>query len=258
MDTLKARIQSGEAVHGSWINMGSHVSAEIMGRAGFDWVLIDLEHGAGTETELYHVLQALQSSSATPITRLEGAAPERVKRVLDMGVQGIMFPQLETLAQAEAATRAMYYKPVGTRGAAGLVRAAEFGKTFREYADNQRDLLISMAQVETAEILNEVEAVAQLELVDVLFVGPMDLCISLGIPDQYEHPLYQEALRKTVAAAQQAGKAAGVMMTNLDDYEMYYDLGFRVLASGSDAAFVMQGAAAQIERMSTMREKKGR
>jgi 4-hydroxy-2-oxoheptanedioate aldolase len=256
MRNLKSKIRAGETVHGCWVNMGSHVSAEIMGRAGFDWLLIDQEHGAGTETEVYHTLQALKGGSAEPIIRLESAAPERSKRALDMGIQGIMFPQLGSAAEADAAVKAMYYKPVGTRGSAGMVRATGFGSSFREYAAGQRDNLVSMVQIETAEILREVEAVAALELVDVLFVGPMDLCISLGIPGQYEHARYLDALKKTVHAAHQAGKAAGIMMMDLKDYARYYDLGFRVLACGSDGAFVIRGSQALVADMAAIREKK--
>lgn len=256
MHNLKSRIRSGEAVHGCWINMGSHVSAEIMARAGFDWLLIDQEHGAGTETEVFHTLQALQASNATPIIRLEGAAPERSKRALDMGMQGIMYPQLNSVTEADAAVKAMYYKPVGTRGSAGMVRATDFGKNFQEYAAGQRDRLVSMVQVETVEMLAEVEAVAALELVDVLFVGPMDLCISLGIPGAYEHPRYLDALKRIVSAAQSEGKAAGIMMMDLKDYERYYDLGFRVLACGSDAAFIIRGSQALVADMGKLREKR--
>ena len=103
MSNLKERLKNGEAIHGCWLNMGSTVSAEIVGSVGFDWVLIDLEHGIGTDTLLVSQLQALGNNTAVPIVRVESFEPARVKRVLDAGVKGVMFPQIQNAVEAKKA-----------------------------------------------------------------------------------------------------------------------------------------------------------
>jgi len=253
MDTLKRRIRAGETVHGCWLNLASPLSAEIVGRAGFDWALIDLEHGAGTETEALAQLQALQGGAATPVVRVESGARQRIQRVLDLGARGVMVPQIRTVDDARTAMSALYYPPTGTRGAAKMVRATNFGRAFDAYMAGMQDTLVGMVQIETADALKCVDEIAALDHVDVLFVGPADLTLALGIFGRLEHELYQNALRATARAARAAGKAAGVLLLDVDQYEMYRDLGFRVLACGSDGLFVERGARATAERLAAKR-----
>src|SRR5690606_31967722 len=118
MKTLKQRIYAGETVHGCWLNLGSTVSAEIAGNAGFDWVLIDLEHGAGDLATMYHQLQVLKSCPVTSLVRTDEAARGTIQRILDSGADGIMFPQLQHIAEVEKAVNLMYYPPEGVRGMA--------------------------------------------------------------------------------------------------------------------------------------------
>src|SRR6187551_690391 len=123
MKNLKDKILSGEAVHGCWINLASTVSAEIVGQAGFDWLLLDLEHGAGDVAIMYQQLQVLSGSPSTPIVRIDTLSRPKVQRILDAGATGIMFPQIQTSQEADDAIRMMYYPPRGDRGMAKMVRA---------------------------------------------------------------------------------------------------------------------------------------
>src|SRR5688572_30072939 len=111
MKTLKEKILAGAAVHGCWINLGSSVSAEIVGRAGFDWVLIDLEHGAGTETIMYNQLQVLEATTTIPFVRTDELSRHKIQHILDAGAHGIMFPQIQQPTEAELAVKMMYYPP---------------------------------------------------------------------------------------------------------------------------------------------------
>jgi len=249
MKNLKERIQAGETVIGSWLNLGSHVSADIMGHAGFDWLLIDMEHGSGYEDMMFHQLQVLAAMNVTPLVRTSDATRGKIQQILDSGAQGIMFPQIMSADEAEMATKLMYYPPRGTRGMATITRATHFGKTAKEYIDQLDKTLLGIIQIETAAALNEVEAIAALEEVDVLFVGPTDLSIALDTFGQLHHPVFQKALKDVAAAAKKFGKTAGVLMQDISEYDMYADSGYRFLACGGDSVFIMKGANSLVESL---------
>ena len=248
MKNLKERIVSGKAVHGCWINLGSIVSAEIIGNAGFDWVLIDLEHGAGNDAIMYQQLQALESTLGTPLVRIDELSRPKAQRILDAGATGIMFPRIDNPGEAELAASMLYYPPKGIRGMAKMVRASGFGKTVNDYESMQKNI-VGIIQVETINAVKEINRIAAIDGVDVLFVGPSDLTMALGIFNQFDHPNYQQAIKDVAQAAQKHGKAAGVLLQDINEYEMYHQLGFRVLASGGDAAFVAKGAAQVVKQM---------
>ncbi len=248
MKNLKVRIIAGEPVHGSWVNLGSIVSAEIVGNAGFDWVLIDLEHGAGNDGVMYQQLQALESTPATPIVRIDELSRPKAQRILDAGATGIMFPRIETSEEAKLAASMLYYPPKGIRGMAKMVRASGFGKSVNEYEAMQKNI-IGFIQVETMTALQRIDDIAAIDGVDVLFVGPSDLTMALGIFNKFDHADYQQAIKDVAKAAKNHGKAAGVLLQDIKEYEMYYQLGFRVLACGGDAAFVSRGATQMVSQM---------
>jgi len=255
MKNLKERIQAGETVIGSWLNLGSHVSAEIMGHAGFDWLLIDMEHGSGYEDMMFHQLQVLAAMNVTPLVRTSDATRGKIQQILDSGAQGIMFPQISTVEESRNATKLMYYPPKGTRGMATITRATHFGKTAKEYIGQLDKTLLGIIQIETAAALSEVEAIAALDEADVLFVGPTDLSIALGIFGQLHHPVFQQALKDVAAAAKKFGKTAGVLMQDLSEYDMYAGFGYRFLACGGDSVFIMQGANSLVESMKGKQKK---
>lgn len=242
MNNLKQRIRNGEAVNGCWLNTGSPVTAEIVGRSGFDWVLVDLEHGAGSEATLLPILQALGNTGVSTIIRVESPEGQRIHRVLDMGADGVMCPKITSAEDARKLARGLHYPPFGTRGVAKMVRATGFGRNFQSYYDHSRDQILGIAQIETVAVLDHLDAVAQTDGIDVLFIGPADLSMELGIFGQFDHPRFVEAMQETINAAQKAQKATGILFFNPDDYARYYKLGIRFLACGSDATFVAEGA----------------
>ena len=249
MKNLKERIKSGETVHGCWINLGSPVAAEIVGKAGFDWVLIDLEHGAGNEAMMLTQLQILAGTSATAIVRTDEASRSKIQRILDYGASGVMFPQFRDETEAREAVSLMYYPPKGTRGMAKMVRATAFSTNVDGYAANLVNSLLGVVQIETLGALDRLDAIASLELVDVLFVGPSDLSLAMGIFNQFTHAEFQRVIKNVVQAAKKHGKVAGVLLQNINEYKMYHDLGYRFIACGADTAFVMKGAAEMAEKM---------
>lgn len=242
MKNLKKRLKEGETLHGCWLNTGSSLTAEIVGLAGFDWVLIDLEHGAGSEQDLLHQLQALEHTPTAAIVRVESAESQRIHRVLDMGAEGVMCPKIGNPADAQKLVRGLHYPPDGGRGVAKMVRATGFGQNFTQYYRDAKENVLGIAQIETVEVLDHLDEVAGMEGVDVLFIGPADLSMELGIFGQFDHPRFKEAVKKTVSAAQKVGKSTGILFFNTAEYQGYHDLGIRFIACGSDATFVAEGA----------------
>lgn len=249
MKNLKQRLKNGETLHGCWLNLGSSLTAEIVGLAGFDWVLIDLEHGAGTEKDVLAQLQALESTPAGVVVRVESAESQRIHRVLDMGAEGIMCPKVRTPEEARKVVSGLHYPPFGTRGVAKMVRASQFAQNFQTYYDRSREELLGVVQIETSEALNHLDEIATIEGVDVLFIGPADLSMELGIFGQFDHPKFQKALHDTVKAAEKAGKATGILFFNPEDYPKYHDLGIRLIACGADATFVAEGARVMARKL---------
>jgi 4-hydroxy-2-oxoheptanedioate aldolase len=242
MKNLKEKLSAGEAVHGCWLNSGSAINAEIVGKAGFDWVLIDLEHGVGTENNLVNQLQALNGSDTVRIVRVEALVRQRVSRVLELGADGVLFPQIQDSREAEQAISYMRYPPDGVRGMANMLRATDFGQSFEEYYAGYKDNVLGIIQIETLESLNHLDEIANIDGVDILFVGPADMSLALGVFRQYDHPKYMETLERVRDAAMKAGKATGTLLRHSGEYEKYYNLGYRLLGCGADSVFVLQGA----------------
>ncbi len=231
----------GELLSGTFLNLGSSISVEIAGRCGFDWFMIDLEHGSGNWEVLGRQIQALNGSNTAPMVRLPDNQPALFKRALDMGAAGIMVPQVGGVDDAKRIVASMRYPPEGIRGAAGSPRASGFGMNFEEYFSWANKELLSIIQIERKEALDSIDEIAAVDGVDVLFIGPLDLSISLGIPMQFDHPLFLEAKRKVVKAALQAGKAPGITIPNTDQLQEVIDTGFTFLAVGSDTSLIANG-----------------
>ncbi|WP_026463050.1 HpcH/HpaI aldolase family protein [Adhaeribacter aquaticus] len=253
MKNIKKRLQQGETVNGCWLNLGSSLTAEIVGLAGFDWVLIDLEHGAGEEKDVLFQLQALEHTPVAPIIRVESAAPQRIHRVLDMGAVGIMCPKVNNATEARNVVEGLHYPPHGKRGVAKMVRATQFGKNFDQYHRDAQDTILGVVQIETQEVMKHLDEIAALDGVDVLFIGPADLTMELGIFGQFDHPLFLEAVEATVNAAEKAGKATGILFFNPDEYQKYHSMGIRFIACGADATFVADGARAMAHKLNASR-----
>ena len=253
MKSIKARLAEGETLHGCWLNLGSSLTAEIAGLAGFDWVLVDMEHGMGNEQDLMHQLQAIRATPAAPLVRVESHASQRIHRVLDLGAEGVMCPRINNLDEAREAVSGWRYPPEGKRGVSFMVPTTQYGQNFTAYQQASNDNILGIIQVETEEVLNHLKGIVVLDGVDVQFVGPADLSMSLGVFRQYDHPRFREALTATVEAAKQAGKVAGIILFDPDDYPVYHKMGFRLIASGSDGDFVADGARSIASKLAQFR-----
>ena len=240
---FRTRVLAREWLAGGWLNLGSPITTELAGNLGFDWLLLDHEHGPGGEDTMLAQLQAASATPAVPIVRIAANEPARYKRALDMGAQGVMTPYVNTAAEAQAMVAAMRYPPRGFRGVAKFQRGASFGGDFEDYFLHAHERIVALAQIETPEAVANADAIAAVDGIDVLFVGPADLTYNLGIRDQLDHPLFVDAVQTVVAAAQRHGKAAGILVQTAAHIAQSRAWGFTFVALGSDGGAVRAGLA---------------
>jgi 2-dehydro-3-deoxyglucarate aldolase/4-hydroxy-2-oxoheptanedioate aldolase len=247
MTDLRDRILGGDILIGCFSDLASPLAVELLGRAGFDWTVLDLEHGEATEAGLLAMLYAAAATPMAPVVRAQTAERLRIGRALDLGAAGIMLPQLQDADGVREATAYLRYPPVGQRGIALRTRGADMGAI--GHADLARVVnarVAGIVQVESRGVLAAADEIAAMEPVDVLFVGPSDLTHSLGIPGRFDDPTYLDALRAVVAACVAHGKAAGILIYDAAGVARHLELGFRFIGLGSSGSFVSGGAAAML------------
>jgi 4-hydroxy-2-oxoheptanedioate aldolase len=244
--TFRQRVLRGDVVLGAFLNLASPAAAELCARAGFDWLIVDLEHGAGNEADLVPMLTAIEITPCAALVRPASGERIRIGRALDLGATGIMVPRLDTVEEVRQAVSYLRYPPDGVRGVALLTRGARFGAVPHAQVKSLNDDVLGIIQIESAAAVACVDEIAAIDGVDVLFVGPSDLSHSLGIPGQMEHPDYLAALDRVVAASRAAGKSPGILLRSARDLKRQLELGFRFVGIGSDAGFVVDAAAAAL------------
>jgi 2-keto-3-deoxy-L-rhamnonate aldolase RhmA len=238
---FRRRVLAREWLTGTFLNLGSAMTVELAGLAGFDWLLIDHEHGPGGQDTLLHQLHAAAATPAFAVVRIAQNETARFKRVLDMGASGVMVPYVNTADEARAAVSAMRYPPHGVRGVAKFNRGAGFGGDFEEYYLNSHERLLGVLQIETPEAVANADAIAAVDGADVLFVGPTDLSYNMGCRDQLESPEFTAVLRRVAEAAARHGKAAGILVHNAALVPKMRSLGYTFVALGSDGGAARTG-----------------
>jgi 2-keto-3-deoxy-L-rhamnonate aldolase RhmA len=243
---LRQRVLAGETLIGAFLGVASPSAAEIVGRSGLDWVIVDLEHGAGTESELLAQLHALSTTSAAPLARPQSAERLRIGRALDLGAEGLMIPRLETPEEVREAVACLRFPPLGVRGVALLARGAGLGEVPHADVARLNERILGVFQVESPAAVANAMDIAAIDGVDCLFVGPADLSHSLGIPGRFDEPAFRDALGTVVAACRRNGKSAGILLRRVGDFAEYHDLGFRFIGVGSDSGWLFDGARAAV------------
>jgi 2-keto-3-deoxy-L-rhamnonate aldolase RhmA len=247
MTDFRQRVLAGETLIGAFSDLASPLAAELLGRAGMDWTVLDLEHGAATEADLLSLLYAVGTTPMAAIVRPPSAERLRVGRALDLGAAGIMLPQLQSIEQVREAVSFLRYPPVGVRGVALRTRGAGLGTlSHGEVAGIVNQRIVGIVQIESAGAVAAADEIAAMDEVDVLFAGPADLSHALGVPGRFDDPGYLEALRAVVAATQRNGKAAGILLYDAATLERHLELGFRFIGLGAEGSYVSAGAAAML------------
>ena len=242
--SIKERLKAGEKILSAWIYSLSPVMVEAMAIGGYSALMIDQEHGP-VELQTVHTLTlAAEARGAQAMVRVPSHDPNHVKRLLDMGITTVMFPMVDSVADAEAVVAACYYPPKGRRGlATGGIRATSYGGDAKGYLENYPQRQLVMAQIETRGGLDAVEKIAAVDGVDMLFIGPNDLSTSLGHLGQGDHPTVRTAIDRIIAAAKASGKWLGTVPTKERDAKTLFGLGFDLVISGADVALLREAAA---------------
>ena len=240
---FKRALQAGKRQIGLWSTLSSNYTVEVIAGAGFDWIMIDTEH---SPTDLESVLSQLQAAApydSTAVVRLPWNDMVTVKRYLDIGVQTLLVPQVANADEARKAVAYTRYPPAGLRGVAGATRATRFGRV-KDYFKKGQDEICVLVQIESAEGLNNLEAIAAVDGIDGVFIGPADLHASLGYAGERAHdevmPRIDDAIRRIV----EAGKAAGILADGEATARRWLALGALFVAVGSDVGILARGADA--------------
>ena len=250
-NTAKARLREGGAAVGTMVSeMWTEEVAYVLAAAGFDFLVIDTEHGSADVESLQRVSRGARSAGIVPLVRVPDIGYPFIARALDAGALGVMVPHVETAADAREIVRCVKYPPVGERGF-GL-RSAVTDYRGTSVADtiawSNAETMI-MAQVESRRCLDHLDEIAAVPEIDVLLIGPTDLSISLGVPGQMLHPTMVEAYRQVVAAANRHGRAAGIHPSDIKVVQQGRDLGMRLLMYASDVRLLLGAGRQAVEAL---------
>jgi 4-hydroxy-2-oxoheptanedioate aldolase len=244
---FKRALKSGRPQIGLWSSLAGHLPVEVVAGAGFDWLLLDMEHAPNELPMVHTQLQACAGGTAHPIVRPPWNDMVAIKRLLDVGAQSLLVPYVQTEEEARNAVAYTRYPPQGVRGFATGPRANNYGR-IADYVQTYADELCVLVQVETKQGLDNLEAIAGVDGVDGVFIGPADLAAALGHAGELKHPVVQAAIEDAIRRLVALGRPAGILIGDEALARRYLDLGCLFVAVGSDLALLARGADALAAR----------
>jgi 2-keto-3-deoxy-L-rhamnonate aldolase RhmA len=242
---LKRKWRSGQASLGMWLRLSDPTVPDLISELGFDWVVFDAEHVAYDLQPLQNLLMAFKGSDTVPIVRVHINEPAYIKRILDIGAGGVLVPQIGSTAEAAAAVAACKYPPTGMRGT-GPRRPSRYGRQLADYLASANDQTIVLIMMETAGALNDLDQILNIDGLDGLVIGPVDLAMSLGCRGDSDQAAVQQAMSTIAAKARAAGMPFGTGRP-ADDQREWARRGATLLAIGDDEMFIHQGAVKALE-----------
>lgn len=249
-NVLKRKLQKQEMTIGSWITLGHTSIAEIMAKAGFEWLVVDMEHSVITLEIAQQLILAIEGCGVIPLVRIGENNANLIKRVMDAGAYGVIVPMINSKQEAEAAVRAVKYPPVGKRGV-GLARAQGYGEKFDEYAATVNDESVVIVQIEHIDGVNNLESILSVEGVDGCIIGPYDLSGSLGTPGDFEQPDVLAALKKVEQTCSRQKVALGIHIVQ-PDYRLVMEKvskGYTFIAFSLDILFLGNSCREQMTKL---------
>lgn len=241
VNQFKHAIAGGRLQIGLWSILSSHVTVEIIAGAGFDWLVLDTEHAPNELPMVLSQLQAAQGGTAHPVVRIPWNDTVEIKRYLDIGAQTLLIPTIESAEEARAAVAATRYPPKGVRGYSAAPRASLYGRV-RNYPAICEEEICVLLQIETRKGLENLEAIAAVEGVDGLFIGPGDLSAAIGHAGNPGHPEVRRVIDETIGRIRAAGKPAGILTPDETLARHYIGLGCLFTAVGSDLGLLARGS----------------
>jgi 4-hydroxy-2-oxoheptanedioate aldolase len=240
-NSFKRALREGRAQIGLWSSLSSNYSVEVIAGAGYDWILLDMEHSPNDLESLLAQLQAAAPYATHPVVRVPWNDMVTVKRVLDVGAQSLLVPYVQNAEEAKAAVANTRYPPAGVRGVAGTTRATRFGR-IKDYAKRAHEEICVLVQVETKSALDQLEAICAVEGVDGVFIGPADLHASMGYPGETANPAVLPLIEEAMRRIRKAGKAAGYLSPVEADAKRMLGAGAQFVAVGADVGLLARGA----------------
>jgi 4-hydroxy-2-oxoheptanedioate aldolase len=240
---LKRALAAGEKQIGFWLTLASPNATEIAATAGFDWILIDMEHSPNDFADVIHHLRAAVGGTAEPVVRVPWNEPVTVKRLLDIGVRSLMFPYVQSAEEAKRAVASTRYPPQGVRGVAGTTRATAYGR-IKDYAKAAAGEICIIVQVETPKAIDASTEMARVDGVDCVFIGPNDLAASMGQIGNTGAAEVQAMLKRGLDNIRAGGKAAGILEFKDEAARRFLAQGFQLIAVGGDGGMLARGTEA--------------
>lgn len=248
---LKRKLHQGEVVLGPFINCAYPAFVEICGHAGFDFAVIDLEHGALHTLVAEDLCRAAECVGIAPIVRVRKNDAPQIQRALDIGSAGVQVPQIETQGDAEACVRAAKYSPLGSRGLSFYTRAGIYTAEGTQISDQLNEQSLVIVHVEGKRGVDHIDEIIRVPHIDVIFLGPYDLSQSLGIPGQVQHPKVIELMQQCVTSIRQAGKVAGTFADNPEIAKQWIDAGVQYVALGVDVGIFLRACETLVKAVRT-------
>jgi len=244
---LKQQLKNDQPIIGTWSIISSPIVIEILALSGFDFLILDMEHGIYDQTALDGCIRACEAAGCAPIVRVPGINPSAAQWALDMGAHGIIVPQVENMDAAVTAVRMTKFAPAGTRGYNPFTRVADYAAPDNNQVGKLRnDFGITSIIVENQTALNELDAILAIGDLDMVYVGVYDLSIALGYEGNTKHPVLCQVLDQTVARIRSAGKVAGLMVRSKEDVAKAIKLGARFLVYSVDTLILREAAKSAV------------
>ncbi len=245
-NTLKRDLAAGKVCLGATITMNSPTVAEFMSRVGFDWLWFETEHTSLSLEAVQTMLQATNGAEVSTIVRVPWNDKTMIKRALDLGVDGLILPLVNTAEEAEYAVRAMKYPPQGERGG-GLARAQFYGGQMGKYLQSANDEVMTILMIEHIQAVQNIDAILRVKGVDTVMVGALDLSGSMGMLGRTDHPEVEGAIQRVLAACKKASVPCGIIALSPDAVRTRKEQGFRNFIVGIDVDIFLRAAKQTLE-----------
>ena len=244
---FRARLKRGDLLLGTMITLPSPPAAEVLASLGFDWLFVDGEHGPLETREILAILQAV-GDRVPCLVRVPGAEEPPIKKALDLGAEGIIVPQVNTVEQAASVVRFARYAPAGSRGV-GLARAHGYGLRFQEYLETANERVAVIVQAEQARAVENIESIVAVEGIDAVLLGPYDLAASLGKMGRIDDPAVTDAIDHVTRTCQAAGVPLGYFGISAQAIRPYMERGYTMIAAGVDTLFLAGAARSLLDEL---------
>ncbi|MEZ4814785.1 MAG: aldolase/citrate lyase family protein [Bdellovibrionota bacterium] len=255
MSHLRKKLSSGETVLGTWTIIPSPINIEVMGLAGFDFQILDMEHGAFDLTNLENCIRSCESTGCAPLVRSPGINPNIVQNALDFGAHGIIFPQVQNATSAQEALKSMFYAPIGSRGYNPFTRAGNYSLSPSNKLNNEFPL--SSVIIENKKSLEDIDKILEIKDLDVVYLGVYDMSVALGCMGDMENPKIKSFVESSLFKIRKAKKHAGVMVKNEEDIKNLSQLGANFLVYSVDSHLLSKAAQKGKELLNLALNNKG-